>query len=67
MNYALPSIKLNYGVYITPFEPFYWEILKLPIEDHVAEKAKTEIKKEAYCRLTIITFGMSSISGKKSI
>ena len=47
-NYALPPIKLNYGDYMTPFELFYREIRKLPIEDHELEKLKTEIKKEAY-------------------
>ena len=48
LNYALPPIKLNYGDYMTPFELFYREIRKLPIEDHELEKLKTEIKKEAY-------------------
>ena len=48
LNYALPLIKLNYGDYMTPFELFYREIRKLPIEDHELEKLKTEIKKEAY-------------------
>ena len=48
LNYALPPIKLNYGDYMTPFELFYREIRKLPIEDHELEKVKTEIKKEAY-------------------
>ena len=33
---------------MTPFERFYREIRKLPIEDHELEKVKTEIKKEAY-------------------
>ena len=33
---------------MTPFELFYCEILKLPIEDHEIEKVKTEVKKEAY-------------------
>ena len=33
---------------MTPFELFYREIRKLPIEDHELEKVKTEIKKEAY-------------------
>ena len=33
---------------MTPFELFYREIWKLPIEDHELEKLKTEIKKEAY-------------------
>ena len=33
---------------MTPFELFYCEILKLPIEDHEIEKVKTEFKKEAY-------------------
>ena len=33
---------------MTPFELFYREIPKLPIEDHELEKVKTEIKKEAY-------------------
>ena len=33
---------------MTPFELFYREIRKLPIEDHELEKLKTEIKKEAY-------------------
>ena len=48
LSYALPPIKLNYGDYMTPFELFYREIRKLPIEDHELEKVKTEIKKEAY-------------------
>ena len=48
LKYALPPIKLNYGDYMTPFELFYREIRKLPIEDHEIEKVKTEIKKEAY-------------------
>ena len=48
LNHALPPIKLNYGDYMTPFELFYREIRKLPIEDHELEKVKTEIKKEAY-------------------
>ena len=48
LNYALPPIKRNYGNYMTPFELFYREIRKLPIEDHELEKVKTEIKKEAY-------------------
>ena len=48
LNYALPPIKLNYGDYMTPFELFYREIRKQPIEDHELEKVKTEIKKEAY-------------------
>ena len=33
---------------MTPFELFYRQIRKLPIEDHELEKAKTETKKEAY-------------------
>ena len=33
---------------MTPFERFYREIRKLPIEDHELEKVKTGIKKEAY-------------------
>ena len=45
---ALPPIKLNYGDYMIPFELFYHEIRKLPIEDHELEKLETEIKKEAY-------------------
>ena len=48
LHYTLPPIKLNYGDYMTPFELFYREIRKLPIEDHELEKVKTEIKKEAY-------------------
>ena len=48
LNYALPPIKLNYGDYMTPFELFYREIWKLPIEDHELEKVKTEIKKEVH-------------------
>ena len=48
LNYALPPIKLNYGDYMTPFELFYREIRKLPIEDLELEKVKTEIKKETY-------------------
>ena len=44
----MPPIKLNYGDYMTPFELFYREIRKLPIEDHELEKVKTEIKKDAY-------------------
>ena len=48
LKYALPPIKLNYGDYMTPFELFYREIRKLPIEYHELEKLKTEIKKEAY-------------------
>ena len=35
LNYALRPIKLNYGNYMTPFELFYREIRKLPIEDHL--------------------------------
>ena len=42
LNYALPPIKLNYGNYMTPFELFYREIRKLPIEDHELEKVKTD-------------------------
>ena len=48
LNYALPPIKLNYGDCMTPFELFYREKRKLPIEDHELKKVKTEIKKEAY-------------------
>ena len=48
LNYALPPIKLNYGDYMTPFELFYCEIWKMPIEDHELEKVQTEIKKKAY-------------------
>ena len=33
---------------MTPFELFYREIRKLPIEDHKLEKVKAEMKKEAY-------------------
>ena len=55
-NYALPPIKLNYGNYMTPFEFFYCEIRKLPIEDHELEKVKTEIKKEVYMSLNNYNF-----------
>ena len=48
MNYALPTIKLNYGDYRTPFQLFYPEIWKLPTEDHEWEGKKTDNKKEAY-------------------
>ena len=33
---------------MTPYELFYREIRKLPIEDHELQKVKTKIKKEAY-------------------
>ena len=33
---------------MTPYELFYREIQKLPIEDYELEKVKTEIKNEAY-------------------
>ena len=33
---------------MTPFELFYREIRKLPIEDHKIEKVKTEIKRKEY-------------------
>ena len=66
LNYALPPIKLNYGDYMTPFELFYREIWKLPIEDHELEKVKTEIKRKRIRRLITIIFGMSLISAKKS-
>ena len=33
---------------MTLLQRFYYEIQKLPIEDHELEKVKTEIKKEAY-------------------
>ena len=42
LDYALPPIKRNYGNYMTPFELFYHEIQKLPIEDHELEKVKTD-------------------------
>ena len=45
---CITTNKLNYGDYMTPFELFYREIRKLPIEDHEIEKVKTEIKKDAY-------------------
>ena len=48
LNIPLPPIKLNYGDYITPLEPFYRKIRKLPTEDHELEKVKTEIKKEVH-------------------
>ena len=48
LNYALPTIKLNYGDYRTPFQLFYPEIWKLPTEDHEWEGKKTDNKKEAY-------------------
>ena len=56
LNYVLPPIKLNYGNYMTPFELFYCEIQKLPIEDHELEKVKTEIKKEVYMSLNNYNF-----------
>ena len=48
LNYALPPITRNYGDYMRPFELFYREIRKRPIEDNELEKVKTEIYKEAY-------------------
>ena len=42
LNYALPPIKLNYGDYMTPFELFYREIRKQPIEDLELEKVKKD-------------------------
>ena len=33
---------------MTPFEPFYCELWKLPAEEYELQKVKTEIKKEAY-------------------
>ena len=33
---------------MAPFELFYCETRKLPIEDHELEEVKTEIKKDAY-------------------
>ena len=48
LNYALPPIKLNYDGHMTPFELFYLEIQKLPIEDHELQKVRKEIKSETY-------------------
>ena len=47
LNHAFPTIKLNYGNYMTPFELFYRDMRRLPIEDHVLEKVKTEILKQS--------------------
>ena len=44
LNYALPHIKLNYGNYMRPFELFYCEIRKRPIEDNELEKVKIDLK-----------------------
>ena len=66
LNIPLPPIKLNYGDYITPLEPFYRKIRKLPTEDHELEKVKTEIKRKCIHCLIIIIFGMNLISAKKS-
>ena len=48
MNYALPPSNLIFGDYTISFKHFYWEIQKLPNEDHEFENKKTDIKKEAY-------------------
>ena len=66
LNYALPPIKLNYGDYMTPFELFYREIRKLPIEDHELEKVKTEINREAYSSFDNYNFWNELNTAKKS-
>ena len=63
----MPPIKLNYGDYMTPFELFYREIRKLPIDDHKIEKVKTlrqRLRRTRIRRLITIIFGISLISAK---
>ena len=55
MNYLLPSIKLNYGDYMTPSHLFYPKIWRMPTEDHELERKQ------------IIDFGTSLTLAKKSI
>ena len=45
LNFALPSVKLNYGDYLTPFELLFRDVAKLPVSDNILERLKVEIKR----------------------
>ena len=44
----LPTVKLNYGAYLTPFRTLLRDVIKLPVLDNMLEQLEVEIKKEAF-------------------
>ena len=44
----LPTVKLNYGAYLTPFRILFRDVIKLPVLDNMLEQLEVEIKKEAF-------------------
>ena len=68
LNYALPSIKLNYGNYMKPFKLFF--VVKYgscPLKIMSYKKLRQRLKRKDMRRLIMITFGMSLILAKKSM
>lgn len=41
----LPTVKLNYGAYLTPFRILFRDVIKLPVLDNMLEQLEVEIKK----------------------
>ena len=44
----LPSLKLNYWDYLTPFELLFRDAAKLPVSDNILERLNVEIKRESF-------------------
>ena len=45
LNFALPSKKLNYADYLTPYELLFRDIKELSVDDSILERVKVDMKK----------------------